>query len=346
MISFWRIFSLELKTLWRTRVLPVLAIVSIVWMAGYSAEREVYIRYSLYIEMAIVVSALLFHACGSFASERAAKRLQLTLIRPVRRLSIYFGKVLAIVFAGAVVLALALAVLLAKVDRSVSCQHVFSPVLPSPREEAEAMYEVFMSDPETSPEVKKAKKSEVLDLLEARAWEHYQTISPSNSVAWTFPTTLNANEPVELRIKLTTMFDQREESRCLLRAGDFESVITNVTLSAMKYELRPKASIPAEVHFENHGSGKLMLRPRKDVQLLTPADGFISNLARAYLELVGILALIVMGGTLLSSFLSRPVAVFTAFVMLLLTLLDDLITVSPILQLSQNEFIELFSWLR
>ena len=55
-----------------------------------------------------------------------------------------------------------------------------------------------------------------------------------------------------------------------------------------------------------------MLRPRRDVNLLVPADGFAQNLARAYVELVAMLALLVSFGVFLGSALGRPVALFTA----------------------------------
>ena len=59
-----------------------------------------------------------------------------------------------------------------------------------------------------------------------------------------------------------------------------------------------------------------MLRPRKDLELLWPADAFGWNLFRCYLELVGILALVVSFGLFLSVSLSRPVALFVAMVTL------------------------------
>ena len=62
-----------------------------------------------------------------------------------------------------------------------------------------------------------------------------------------------------------------------------------------------------------------MLRPRRDVELLTPADGFGWNLLRAYLELVAMLTLLISFGVFLGSALGRPVALFTAIAALLLS---------------------------
>ena len=62
-----------------------------------------------------------------------------------------------------------------------------------------------------------------------------------------------------------------------------------------------------------------MLRPRKDINLLVPADAFGLNLMRAYVVLVAILAFIVSVGTFLSAGLGRPVAMFVAFVTLIVS---------------------------
>ena len=55
-----------------------------------------------------------------------------------------------------------------------------------------------------------------------------------------------------------------------------------------------------ELAFENQGTSALMLRPRKDINLLVPADAFWRNLLRAYVVLVAILTFVVTLGTFLS----------------------------------------------
>ena len=62
-----------------------------------------------------------------------------------------------------------------------------------------------------------------------------------------------------------------------------------------------------------------MLRPRRDVELLVPADAFGWNLGRAYLELVAMLALLIAFGVFLGTTLGRPTALFTAIAVLLLS---------------------------
>ena len=60
----------------------------------------------------------------------------------------------------------------------------------------------------------------------------------------------------------------------------------------------------------------VMMRPRKDIELLLPADAFGWNLLRAYVELVSVLALTIAFGLFLSASLGRPVALFVAMVVL------------------------------
>ena len=65
----------------------------------------------------------------------------------------------------------------------------------------------------------------------------------------------------------------------------------------------------------------MMLRPRRDIELLLPADSFLANLFRATLQSLAVLALLAAFGIFLSAALSRPVAIFTALVMLAVALM-------------------------
>jgi len=179
MISFWRIFCLELTTLVRTRTVALLLLVSAAWMfllpfvvtgdGTPDGARELYIRYSVGGVFALLLIALLASATGSLARERAARRLQLTMVRPVRYFAIALGKILAHVAVGAAVLAVAFAILACRTDLTRPCNHVLKPILPTPREEAVRMYDAFMADPATPERVRHARKSVVLRLLENRA---------------------------------------------------------------------------------------------------------------------------------------------------------------------------------
>lgn len=328
MTSFWRIFFLETLSFVRSKTLALLTAVSVLWVVALpylvrgdgtpDGMREIDIRYSLGGVFTIVLFALLASASGSLARERAAKRLQLTLVRPVNYATIVLAKALAHVVLGAVVLAIACAILLARREPSRLSSHVFSPILPSPREEAKEMYAAFMADPETPEAVRRTKKDIVLRLLETKAIDHYQTIPTNEVVEWKFPLDDETTVSPAVRLRFTNQFDTRDLIRGTFRLGMCEGVVSNVTQAVLTLPL--SAGQPSgTLSFVNHGANALMLRPRKDISVLIPADSFAFNLLRSYLTLVAILALIVSFALFLSASLGRPVALFVAIITVLVS---------------------------
>lgn len=340
MNSFWRIFFLEATAIIRSKTLAMLSLASVVWMVVFpwivksdgtiEGARELYVRFSLGGVFMLLVISLMASATGSIARERAAKRLQLTMVRPVRYFAIALGKIAAHIASGAVVLAIATAILALKADLSRECSHVHSPILPTPREEAEAMYKVYMEDSQSPPELKNVRKATVIRILTQRARDHYQTI-PTNGVAcwqffaadkregWTQPTT-----DAKIRFRFTNMHDTRQDIKGTIRWGSLVGEFSSMTRSFVEVPFKEGALENAspdegEISVRNTGSGPLMLRQRQDVHLLLPADSFGMNLLRAYLELVAILGLVIAFGTFLSAGLGRPVALFVAMVTLTVT---------------------------
>lgn len=329
MISFWRIFWLECVTLVRTGTLAMLSVAAAAWMLVFphlakgdgtpEGLRELTIHFSLGGVFALLVVALLASAAGSIARERAAKRLQLTLVRPVRFAAVALGKIAAHVAVGAVVLALACAILAVRTDLRTPCRHVLSPMLPSPREEAKTMYAAYMADTNTPVEVRRAKRSVVLRLLENRAIDHYQTIPTNSCVAWKFGS-LEGQEWIKglsVRMRFTNQLEMRQDVQGVFRLGGLEGVVSNITQAVLTVPLAGAGKATERLTFENKGQTALMLRPRRDLNLLVPADAFGWNLLRTFVTLVSVLSLVVSFGVLLSSGLGRPVALFVAFVTLI-----------------------------
>ena len=319
MISFWRIFSLEVTAFWRSKALALLLVAAAVWMFAFkyfvrgdgTAEgaRELYIHYSLGGVFALTVIALIASATGTFAREREAKRLQLTLVRPVRFFSLSLAKIAALVSCGAVVLVFAAALLLFQTDPLKPCNHVLSPILASPRDEAKAMYESYMKDPETPENIRKADRRAVLRLLERKAVDHYQTIPTNTTATWNF-----AQGGEAIRLRFTNNFEMRQEVRGVFSSGNAALAVSNMTQAVT---VIPFVGENGELKFENRGSSALMLRPRRDLNLLVRGDAFYWNLVRALMELLAALAILVSMATLLSAGLGRPVAMFVAFSMLI-----------------------------
>ena len=338
MISFWRIFWLEFMGFVRSKALALLIAASILWMlvlpfvmkgdGTADGARELYVHYSLGGVFTLLVVALLASATGSLAREREAKRLQLTLVRPVRYTLIVLGKILAHVAAGALVLAIAAGALAFRTDLSRPCNHVLSPILPTPREEAKAMYESFMKDSETPEAVKRTKKESVLRLLENRAVDRYEAVDTNATAVWKCGglESLGGLAGLAVRMRFTNQYEMRQDVRGTFRFGGLEGVVSNITQAVLTIPLVPASSDssslvpgPCSLSFVNSGTSALMLRPRKDINLLVPADGFGWNLIRAYVVLVAILSFVISLGLFLSAGLGRPVAMFVAFVMLIVS---------------------------
>ena len=333
MISFWRIFWLEFTGFVRSKALALLVAASALWMFGLpfvmkgdgtaDGARELYIHYSLGGVFTLLVITLLASATGSLAREREAKRLQLTLIRPVRYTLIVLGKILAHIAVGALVLAIACAVLAIRTDLGRPCSHVLSPVLPSPREEAKAMYESYMKDPDTPEQVKRTKKEIVLRLLENRAVDRYETIQTNTTATWKFLVETLSGEGLKVRMRFTNQYEMRQDVRGMFALGAYCGIVSNITQAVVTVPLTAKAEDEGcetgELSFENQGTSALMLRPRKDINLLVPADAFGWNLLRTFVVLVAILAFVVSLGVFLSAGLGRPVAMFVAFVTLIVS---------------------------
>ena len=334
MTSLLRIFWLEVTALVRSWTAAILLALSLGWMfaakrllvTDSTAEgaREMLVRYGLGGVFALLVVSVLATATGSIASEREAKRLQLTQVRPVSPFAIAWGKFLALSAVAAAVLALPCASLMFLSDFSgLGCSHVYRPQMESPAEEAVKMYDVFMADPETPPEAKKAKKSVVLRLLEQRAKDNYQTVGTNETAVWAFPglhdwAAANADVDLSVRLKFSNDFDMRDDVRGTLAADGFVGVVSNITQTAIVVPL-VRGGFAAErdaVAFRNEGRAPVMLRPRQDVELLVPADSFAWNLLRSYVVMVSVLAFVAAFGIFLGAGLSRPVALFTAIVML------------------------------
>ena len=330
------IFVNECRAIVRSKTLVMLVIASVAWMfaaprlfVGDGTEsgfRQMTLHYSLGGVAALLAVTLLVSATGSIARERTAKRLALTMVRPVRYFVIALGKILAYVACGAAVLAIAATIEFARQD-DVRCRHVFKPLMPSVAEEAEAMYADYMASTNTPEEVRLAKKSVVLRLLANRAVDRYDTIVTNVDWIWKFDFKGMDSDP-ELascprfaRFRFSTNFDQREDVEGELRLGAYHAVVSNITQAVIEVPLlRAEGSGASdELVFRNSGRNPLMLRPRRDVEVLIPADSFGWNLVRAYLELVAMLALLIAFGVFLGSSLGRPAALFTAITALLLS---------------------------
>lgn len=336
MSSFWRIFSLEFLSFTRTRTLALLLTASVGWMllvpvflhgdGTADGLRELTIRYSLGGVFAILSISLLASATGSLARERVARRLQLTLVRPVRYTVIILAKILAHVSIAAMVLALACIVLLCQLGASRPCAHVYKPVLPSLTTEAEGLYEQYLADESQAPQfrewLRKTPKKDVVRLLETKVADMPMMIPTNRVVTWNFDVPREIPESSRIRMRFSNQFNLRDFAVGKFELGECRGTVSNLTRSVMTTDLSAGRSA-RELRFTNLGKHDLMLRPRRDLDVLLPADAFAMNLLRSFLAMLAILSLLTAFGICLSAALGRPVALFAAFAVMFIS------TISP-----------------
>jgi hypothetical protein len=123
-------------------------------------------------------------------------------------------------------------------------------------------------------------------------------------------------------MRFTNQLDMRQTVRGVFSLGGLEGAVSNITQAVLVVPLSGvcdgcATGATRKLVFENRGDSALMIRPRRDLNLLVPADAFGWNMLRAYVALVSVLALVISFGVLLSAGLGRPVALFVAFVTLI-----------------------------
>lgn len=335
MKAFWNIVKLELLANIRSRAFFLLTAASVLWMLVMplvvksdgtdEGARQLYVHYSLGGVFALVLVSLSAAAAGSLSRDRAAKRLQLTMVRPVRYALIAAGRYLALLSIGAAELLLAAGILVCRTDSERTCCHVLNPILPSVWEEAETMYEVYMQDEETPEEVRKMPKEDVLALLAAKAPDHYQTVGTNETATWEF-VYLGTEDRLKVQLRFTNMYDTREDVNGIFRLGQASGGVSNITQAVTKVPLAgvagPSDGSARVLSFENLGGSSVMLRPRRDIQLLVEADSLAWNLVRATIELTAMLSVALAFAMFLGASLGRSVAVFAVITMLVLTALS------------------------
>ncbi len=271
--------------------------------------------------------ALVSCACGLFAVDRDGHRLSLTLVRGVSAFSVAFGKWLALCAVGAIVLFANAAFTQVRMMDAPPCRHHLRPAMPPAAVVAESLLEDYLKDPKTPERVRKAPRSEVLSLLANKEIDRYDVIAPGATVRWPFPADA-ARPGAVVRVRFATAFELRAPLVGRFEFGQYSAAVSNSTQSVTDLPLllsdvagakgaSPAAAAEEEgLAFTNEGTENVMLRPRRDLEIMNMADSFSLNLLRATLQMLSTVALLSAFGLFLSSALSRPVSIFTALVVM------------------------------
>ena len=335
-------FMLAWRGLWRGKSLWVLIasvlaahllLPGLVRSDGSDAGRlEMHVRVVCGAVAALIYLATLAMACGSIARDREDDILPLSLVRPVSAFSSVAGRWLALVLQAAIVLvvnAVLVNVMLGASDHAPgSCRVHHSPALPPAEVAAARMMDMFLKSDKTPDEVKKAPRTAVLALLAAKENERYEVVHPGGVLS--LPFDVPVGEPLTVKVRFSTMYNIQEALSGTFFYRGFEGSVSNSTQSVVEVPLScqtpgfgtwldPNAiptTNPDALTFKNTGRTDVMLRPRRDIELLAPGDAFLLNSLRAALEMLALCGLLAAFGLFLSAALSRPVALFTSAVLL------------------------------
>jgi len=326
--AFLQIFKLELLAALRSKTIHIFTVSCILWMLfgrhflkGDDLQTyQLSVRYLLGVVFCVVLVALGSGAAGSVSGDRSAKRLQLTLIRPVPRCVIAMGRSLAISVTGSFVLALALVLLWWCDGRGRTCDMVYSPALENPRLEARRMFDnLIRTKEEFRFDVEKVGEHGVLKYLESLARDKYVTVDSGKSVYWTFDTVPGDVGSVKVRVRFDDSWGRTGNISGVFAFRDRKGAVGNPVKSVCRVKLDqpcPGIENPAHLVFANNSNASLTLQPRNDLKLLVPAGGFANNAFRAWLMMSFSLLCVVSVGVFLGSCLGRSVAVFTLISML------------------------------
>lgn len=287
--------------------------------------REMYIRAVTGATYAVTAVAVLACACGAFAQERERFRLSLTVVRPASAFGVACGKWLALCAVAVVAYVLTAALTWARMPEAPPCRHRSAPALPPAVETARGMMADYLANPKTPEAVKKAPRAAVLRLLTNKERERYDVVRPGERQTWPFPAELARETNLVVRVRFATQFDLRSPLAGTFTLGGLSAAVSNNTQSVIEVGLKGTGKNggdgTTDLRFENTGGEVVMLRPRRDLEVLAPADSFGANLARAVVQMLVATAVLAAFGLFLSSALSRPVALFTAFAALAVALM-------------------------
>ena len=336
-------FIIAWRSLWRGRTLWTLlaaVVAAHVFLPGLirtdgtvAGRIEMHIRVVSGAVAALAYVVSLSLGCGSFAREREDELLPLSLVRPVSAFALAAGRWLAFTLLAALVFssnAVLLGLMPFTADLSPgACRIHHAPSLPPAEVSAAKSMEAFLKSDKTPDEVKKAPRAAILALLTAKENERYEVVKPGKTISWPF--SVHDRGRLAVRTRFSTLYNMKETLNGVFRYRGLEGVVSNSTQAVLEVPLSARmdeAGVPGlsqpfdatiltgELSFTNTGKAEVMLRPRRDIEILAPGDSFLANCLRATLEMIALAALFAAFGMFLSAALSRPVALFTATVLL------------------------------
>ncbi|MFH0954335.1 MAG: ABC transporter permease [Verrucomicrobiota bacterium] len=311
-----------------------------------SGHVQLLIGYALGLAALILSLATVWAGCAAVSVEIQNRQLHLVLTKPVRRIQVWLGKWLGLLFVNAVLLGVCgagvyamlrwstRAELLSPADR----QALRSEILTARRNVPAQPVNV---DGTARREFERARDQKLIppEVPESQAWQAIRqslltrafSVPPGGKREWIFdlPPGAGRGRPLLFRFRFSSSQLGFENVTGLWRVGRRDSPTRFEYKAEMPPETPRSFSVPASAV---EGSGPLVVEYSNVSEspvtvLFSPADGlelfvyetnFEANFARALLVILAQLAFIAALGVTAGSLFSMPVASFVAFCMLLI----------------------------
>ncbi len=328
MRAFLQIVKVELLGALRSWSVLSFALISAAWILfgpevlKYDGSEDgafiLSVRYLLGIVFGVSIVFFGALAAGAVSSDRAARRLQLSLIKPVRHGVIALARIAAIAAAGSAVLALSSLLVYLSVGRGRVCDHVYSPCMEDPRIGAMRIFDDCMEkDANFKERVSEIGSREVLKYLESYVRDTYETIAPGKAASWEFPSVRSADGALCVRLKLNDLFGRTDTVFGEFSFGGRSGRLENINKTLIRVPLSQAGEGGGStLTFVNRSKNPVSIQPQRDLHILVEADGFGWNVFRAWLMMTAVLAIVVSAGVFLGAALSRGVAVFALMALL------------------------------
>ena len=308
-------------------------------------QARIAILYTLSIAMLLLSFASVWMSAASLSSDVRTRTLQLVRVKPVRMCTLWLGKWLAFLILDALLLAGVLALLCGRVaikgNRSffTSARHEISPTLISIEDQIDLTYQRAIAGQNFSRKERAALKAQIKEQIPFAT----ATLARGDEWKWNFdlPRPIRKNERLLGRMRFDSDAMTRDQitAECSLQSKEKGASVPFRITSFSSREI----SIPLDVsplagsqhltlsikHTGAEGSGPLMLQPRQNLVLLQEASSFFSNLSRAYLILLSILAVLIAIGLSFGALFTLPVAVFCSVGFILSVLIGHYAATDP-----------------
>jgi hypothetical protein len=287
-----------------------------------AGEFEMTVRIVCGAVSAIVCVSALAIGGGMFAKDREEDLLPLSLVRPASAFSVALGRWFAMLLLFACVISVNAVLINAVPPRAgfepPACRVHAAPDLPPAEVSAARAMDAFLKDERTPQAVRESPRTAILSLLTAKENERYEVVRPGETATWPFA--VSGEGPFSVKTRFSTMYSIKAPLNGVFRYGGLSGVVSSNTQAVLEVPLAADpGAAPVErnaLTFTNTGKTDVMLRPRRDIELLSPGDSFMANSIRSSVEMFSLAGLLAAFGLFLSAALSRPVALFTAAVLL------------------------------